>query len=211
MSGTIILLNGPSASGKSSIQKKVQEYFNEPYLSLGIDTLFDQLLPDYYGLGEVEPKGHFKTQDIRWVETVDVEGQPAVKLHVGPIGRRVIQGMHQAIAAYAKAGNPLVIDYILYDSDWFSELVEALAPFKVYYIGIDYPLSVLEERESKRATSPVGHARSHFQTVHHYSQYDLTISDPTLSPTDIALNIQAFIEQTPEPTAFNEYQKLFRS
>ncbi len=100
---------------------------------------FDKVLPDYYGLGEVHPKGYFLEKDIRSVETISIEGKDAVKLHVGPLGRKVISGMHNAIAAYAKAGNNVIVDYILYDSQWFPELVKALEGIKVYYVGLQYP------------------------------------------------------------------------
>ena len=203
--GTIIVLNGPSASGKSSIQKKIQELFNEPYLSLGVDNLFDAVLPDYYGLGMVQPKGTFSQKDIRYIETIEVQGKKAIKLLIGPLGRKVVTGMHHSIAAYAKAGNNVVVDYIPYEKEWFLEFVNALKGIKVYYIGLKYSLQAIEEREKKRATSPVGHARSHYDTVHYFDNYDLVIDDATLSAEEIARNIQHNIDKNPQPKAFVDY------
>lgn len=82
-------------SGKSSIQKKVQEYFDELYIRLGIDNLFDEIIPDYYVLGEFQPKGKFKETAIRSVETLEVDGKKTIKLFIGPIGRRVVSGMYK--------------------------------------------------------------------------------------------------------------------
>ena len=207
--GTVVLLNGPSAAGKTSIQKKFQESFKQPFLRLGIDDLFDKILPDYYGLGEIHPKGNFLEKDIRWVETIAVEGKEAVKLHVGPLGRKVIAGMHQTLAAYAEVGNNIIVDYILYDQEWFPELVKALESVKVYYVGLQYPLEVLEQREKQRANSPVGHSRSHYKQVHHYSKYDLVLNDYNLSPEKLAEIIANYIETNPEPKAFKYYQEKF--
>ena len=207
--GTVIVLNGPSASGKSSVQKKIRELFDKPYLKLGVDNLFDAVLPDYYGLGMIQPKGSFSQEDIRYVETTEVQGKKAVKLIVGPIGRKVITGMHHSIAAYAKAGNNVVVDYILYEKEWFSEFVNTLKGIKVYYIGLKYPLQAIEEREKKRATSPEGHARSHYETVHYFDNYDLVIDDPSLSADEIARNIQRYIDKNPNPKAFIDYLDSF--
>jgi chloramphenicol 3-O phosphotransferase len=189
----VIVINGPSASGKSSIQKKIQENFDEPYLALGIDSLFDNPLPDYYGLKGVHPKGSFAEKDIRYIEVEKIDGQNSIKLYIGPIGRKVISGMHYSIAAYAKQGNNVVVDYISYEKDWPRELEKALSGVQVYYIGIKYPLEIIEARESKRATSPVGHARSHFTSVHEGFKYDLIIDDHELSAEKISLLIKEIV------------------
>lgn len=47
--GTLIILNGPSAVGKSTIQALVQKKFLEKnilYLKIGMDMLFSDALPD---------------------------------------------------------------------------------------------------------------------------------------------------------------------
>ena len=38
-SGKVIILNGPSAAGKSSLQRSIQRLASVPYLSVGIDDL----------------------------------------------------------------------------------------------------------------------------------------------------------------------------
>ena len=51
--------------------------------------------------------------------------------------------MHHSIAAYAKAGNNVAVDYIPYEKEWFLEFVNALKGIKVYYIGLKYPLQAM--------------------------------------------------------------------
>ncbi len=41
----VIILNGPSGSGKSTTQKAIQGLPDVPFLSLGVDNLFDTILP----------------------------------------------------------------------------------------------------------------------------------------------------------------------
>jgi phospho-2-dehydro-3-deoxyheptonate aldolase len=45
--GSIILLNGTSSAGKSTLANAVQEVMDAPYLSLGIDLFFDALPQRY--------------------------------------------------------------------------------------------------------------------------------------------------------------------
>lgn len=194
----LILLNGPSASGKSSIQKEIQKQSSEFYLKAGIDSFFDALLPEpdlsqfekTHELKQYTPDGTF----IRGISLQkDSEGNTLVPLEIGPAGDAVIYGMHKAFAAYVAEGNNLVVDYILYKPEWLPDLQNALKETKVYYIGIKAPLSVLEEREKKRGTSPVGHARSHYDTVHHGFNYDLELDVTHLSPAESAKKILEFV------------------
>src|SRR5260221_11052809 len=113
-------------------------------------------------------------------------------------------GMHRSIAAYANRKNNLIVDYILYKPEYLKDLASALKGQKVYLIGIHAPLDVLEAREKNRGTSPIGHARSHFDTVHEGFIYDLELDVAAISPTEGASKIKAFIEDHPSPKALNE-------
>lgn len=197
--GIVIILNGPSASGKTSIQKEIQKQSETLYLRLGIDNLFDAPLPDP-DISTFEKTKEIKqfTNDgtfIRGVELkTDSEGHQIVPLEIGPAGDKVVYGMHGAIAAYAKKGNNVVVDYILYKPEWLPDLLSNLKGLKVYFIGIKAPLDVLEEREKKRGTSPVGHARSHYDLVHQGMRYDLELDVSKLSPEQSAQRILDYIK-----------------
>lgn len=190
--GTIILMNGPSAAGKSSLQKEVQKQFDEFYIKLGIDNLFDSPLPTPES---VDPQVTKDGQLIRSVEIIkDEQGNQIIPLKVGPAGFKVIKGMHRAIAAYAQQGNNVVVDYILYDQTWLPDLLKALKGLKVYMVGIKLPLEVLEQREKARGTSPIGHARSHYATVHNIMQYDIELDTSKLSSEEAAFKLKEFIK-----------------
>ncbi|MCI5052772.1 MAG: AAA family ATPase [Simkaniaceae bacterium] len=190
----IILLNGPSSSGKTTIQKALQEIAPESYLRIGIDTFFDALIeePD---LSSLETEGKFdqytpQGEYIRGVEqTKDIDGKPIVTLKIGPAGYRIIQGMHRAIAAYCQIGNNLIVDYILYQSEWLSDLKESLKGCTHHFIKVDAPLETIEEREIARSTSPPGHARSHYHTVHNGMEYELELNTLALTPEECARKI----------------------
>lgn len=196
--GTVIILNGTSGVGKSSIQKELVELFDETYLKIGIDNFMVGVLPEKYITGTTPNKE--KVWSSSWSKTDS--NKPIFHLTFGDDGRKIIAGMHYAIAAYAQAGNNIVVDYILYDHAWLAELKKALKDFRVYFIGINAPLDIVEQREKDRATSPQGHARSIYDTVHTGCTYDLSLDTGSMSAHEAALLIKKFVEKNPTPQAF---------
>jgi chloramphenicol 3-O phosphotransferase len=176
--GTVIILNGTSAVGKSSIMRAFQDKHTEPWLGMGIDNFFINLLPF---------KFYFDPQYgvMRGDATEDEQGK-LFTLHIGPEGQKMIRGMHRAIAAYAKAGNNVIVDYIMYDAAWHDDLMSALSGVQVVTVGVTASLPVVQQREKARATSPEGHARSIYHTVHQGWKYDLEINTDELTPEQIA-------------------------
>lgn len=190
--GVVIILNGPSAAGKSTLQKTIQRFAPVPYLGVGVDAFFNDLFPDEHGKLRCKTVANFE-QTLRYV-TIE---NNTVYLHVGAEGRKIVTGMNQAIAAYARAGNNLVVDYIMYDPSWMQELLQALEGCPVYMIGITLPLEILQQREQARSTSPLGHAKSHYDTVHINNAYDMMLDTSILSADQAAEQILNFIEKTP--------------
>lgn len=235
--GKIVILNGPSASGKTTIQKAFQKMMPDFYIRLGIDGLFDAVLPEatdpevmvkkdpklvdpiHYFREGIDQKDWARITDIydqsdahgnlirAGIETTDADGHPLLILQVGPLGNRVIHGMHRAIAAYADAGNNVIVDYILYDQAWLDDLVHVLKGYTVYFVGVRIPLETLEIREKLRATSPVGHARSHYDVVHLPGIYDCEVDTGTMTPQEAAAQIKSCIQTMTHPTAFARIKK----
>ena len=212
--GTIILLNGPSASGKSSIQAALQKKLPSLYLKIGIDTFFDALIdtPDLSNF-EAERKLIQNSNDGKLIRCVklefDSDNKQVVPLEIGPVGDNIIYGMHSAIQAYASKGNNVIVDYILYKRDWLRDLVYSLHGCKVYMIGIKAPLDILEIRELSRGTSPVGHARSHYNTVHQNMIYDLEIDVSKTFPEQSTDLIIDFMKQENHPKSLETLYKKF--
>ncbi|ATB34350.1 chloramphenicol phosphotransferase CPT family protein [Melittangium boletus] len=205
-SGNVIVLNGPSVAGKTSIQKKLQEAFEEPYMAMGIDSILVAMLPTRYFMGTPPDR----EQLLHAESSVDESGAPLFTLRFGPKGRRVVAGMHRAIAAFAEQGNNVIVDYILYERDWLPDLANALRSVNAYFVGVRIPLEILEERERQRATSPRGHARSHYTTVHAHGVYDLEVDTSRASPEECAAQISEYVRTHPQPTAFEQLRKRFQ-
>lgn len=163
--GTVIILNGPSVAGKSSIQKAFQHTMM-PHLwaKVGIDSLFDGAFP------EITPENisYWQSENLmRWIETThDEKNNNIITLFTGHEGDTIAYAMNSAIAAYAKEGCNVIVDYIAYKQEWVDDLTKKLKNIKVIWVKVDISLATLEQREIARGTSPSGHARSHYNTVH---------------------------------------------
>ena len=179
--GSVIILNGPSGVGKSSIIKAFQAQRSEPWLCIGIDNFFIGVLPPKFYL---EDKPEHRSI-MHGIASEDAEGK-LFTLHIGNHGQKVIAGMHEAIAAYARAGNNVIVDYIMYYPEWHDALLKALKGVSVTTVGITASLETVQQREKSRKTSPEGHARSVYATVHKGWNYDLLINTDDKTPEESA-------------------------
>jgi len=181
MAGRIILLNGASSSGKSSIARAVQARIGEPFWHYSIDHLRD---------AGVLPLDRIRTGEFPWP----------------PMREPFFEGFHQSLAAFAQAGNNLIVEHIVETSGWMRRLMTLLAPFDVYFVGVHCPLDELEKRELARGDRRIGDARRDFETIHRHAVYDLEL-DATRPPADNADRlIAAWAERTP-PSAFDRLRE----
>jgi len=191
--GAVIVLNGPSSSGKTSIQKEFQKLMMpDLWVKVGIDNLFDNVLPDI----TAENISFWQSANqIRWIEeTTDESGNKLIPLFIGQQGEKVAYAMNSAIAAYAQNSCNVIVDYIAYKSDWFADLKNKLRNCKTYYVAVDIPLEILEQREEARGTSPKGHARSHYFSVYRQQAYDLRVNSHQHTAAQIAQQLKQLIQ-----------------
>lgn len=177
--GTIIILNGTSSAGKTSIIKALQERLPVPALDMGLDR-FLWMLP------------------MRYLERPlwdDVLGQA---VQAGETGFRLVYGMHRAIYAAAQAGNSILADHVLVERAWVDDCANLFASLPVYLIGVRCPLEVLMQRERSRKDRTLGQASAQFPLVHRYCIYDLEVDTSILSPEQCAMRIIERIKTPPE-------------
>jgi chloramphenicol 3-O-phosphotransferase len=162
------------------------------WIKLGIDNLFDKPMPDI----TLQNLSYWQSPNsIRWVEeSKDDSGNKVITLYVGAEGEKVIYAMNSAIAAYAKNGCNVIVDYIAYNQEWFKDLENKLSGLKTYYVAVEIPLEVLEQREEARGTSPKGHARSHYFSVYGDKKYDLRVDSNKNTAAQIAQQLKQLVE-----------------
>jgi chloramphenicol 3-O phosphotransferase len=84
-------------------------------------------------------------------------------------------GYHASLAAYAGAGNNLILEHILDTPGWQGELARLFAPFDVLFVALHCPVDELRRREQARGDRPVGSAEQDALTIHEGRRYDLEL------------------------------------
>ncbi len=182
--GVIILLNGASSSGKTSLVRALQETLDLPVLDAGIDR-FLWMLPKRY----LNPP--------LWD---DVLGRAT---EAGLTGQRLMSGMHHAIAALARAGNHIVADHVLVDPRWVDECARLFCDLPAYFVAVRCPLDVLEQREQQREDRTLGQARAQFDLVHAHGVYDQEVDTSLASPAQCAQQVVDLVRSGRPPQAFS--------
>ena len=178
--GKIILINGASSAGKSTLALGLQARLEEPFLHYSFDHF-------RVAGANILPMERIRKKQFDWALM-----RPAF-----------FAGLQRSLVAFAGAGNNLIVDHIVETEDWMNQLVDLLAPFDVFFIGIHCPLAELERREAARGDRRIGEAQADFAAVHDHCQYDLELksSEPAERLVDLAL--LAWRRRKP-PSAFEQ-------
>ncbi len=195
--GNIIILNGTSSSGKSSILRALQEIMDEPYLDAGIDKFLWMLPRRYIN----EPAYWQRVYQYEWPQP------DQLMIRAAPLGHQLMDGMHQAIAALAQAGNHVVADHVLAEPAWVRQCAALFSNLPAWLVHITCPLAVLEERERARRDRTLGQARAQFHLVHAHAICDLEIDTAQHDVNACAKIIKQHMLAGPPPTAFAKLAK----
>ena len=107
--GHVVILNGTSSSGKTTLAHRLHDLADELWLVTGQDDFTKSLLPHYVQSGEAgtaeRPEGFLFARDLTG----------SVHVEVGPTGRRVLAGYRRAVAALAHSGTNVVVAEAKFD------------------------------------------------------------------------------------------------
>jgi chloramphenicol 3-O phosphotransferase len=206
--GSVILLNGTSSAGKSTLANAIQDVMDAPYLSLGIDCFFEALPQRYRArlAPDVVPPPQ-AYEGVVWVCTESGE-HGFRELLVGPVGQRLWSGMRHAAAALARRGNHVILDDVILDHEALVDYGAALDGVPTLLVGVTCPPTVLEAREVARGDRVRGLAAAWLPLVErHAPPYDVTVDTSFSSPEEGALAIKAAAEQKQWSRAFTQLKE----
>ena len=114
-----------------------------------------------------------------------------------------LEGFHRSVAAFAGAGNNLIVEHIVETEAWMNRLLDLLAPFDVFFIGVHCPLPELLRREAGRSDKARAEAEADFSMVHNHCHYDLELDSTRPVEELVDLAISAWKDRQP-PSAFEQ-------
>lgn len=152
MEKQIILLNGPSSSGKSSLSKTLQtlirEKRNEDYVVISID--------DFMKLSTEET--------IYEDDVYEISGD-----------------MCAAALESLKTAQGVIIDHVITSERIYQQLLDLLGRYPIRRVHVACPLEVLLQREFARQNRCLGSAEASFTYLYPKEGYDLTVDTSAMT------------------------------
>lgn len=145
--GKIIVLNGVSSSGKTTLAKELQDAFDEPYMRLSID--------DFINMMPVQ----------------------MIKTDLGNTVYKCQTIMLQTIIMLSDAGINVVVDNIMLTYfQTLKQYISALYDYPVLFVKVDCPPHELRRREADRGDRAIGQGESQIDDLEPKTMYDITVN-----------------------------------
>lgn len=169
MATDVIVLNGGSSSGKSSLARCLQDVLPEPWLTFGVDDLI-RAMPaamqdsdagiEFAADGGVVVGEEFRVLDVAW---------------------------SRGIAAMARAGARMIVDDVFLGGPASQDRWRAaLDGLEVLWVGVRCDPDVAAPREAARGDRIGGMAASQATVVHDGVRYDLEVDTSRTATRDCA-------------------------
>lgn len=148
----VVLLNGASSSGKSTLAKFLQKYIKgnrkEEYVIISIDEFLNM--------------------------TVDEPIYEDDVFEISPL-------LCQKALNILKSGQGVIIDHVITSERIYKQLTEILQEYKLIKVQTECPINELKRREKERKNRYVGSAEASYEYLYPKKGYDLTLNTLELS------------------------------
>lgn len=168
MTAQILVLNGASSAGKSSLGRALQRQLGVGWFMLGVDDLLAAILPfgDDPDLFEVGSGGVVRTTDAF---------------------RRAEAAWYAGVAAIARQAPGVILDEVLLDGAASqARLSTALAGPTLIWVGVVCELAVGVRREQLRGDRVPGLHAGQRDLVHDGVRYDYVVDTSSRSANEVA-------------------------
>jgi chloramphenicol 3-O phosphotransferase len=195
----VILLNGCSSAGKTTLALKLQQLLPEPYQHVALDQFRDGMPSRVRGFNS--PDGDPGAQGLNVVPE-QRGGDWVTKIEFGDYGERVLASMRRTIASLCQSGCSVIVDDLLFKRAYLDDYINVLEPKNTWFIGVHCNIEIVHAREAQRPGRFPGTATSHFEQIHqHGVAYDLEVDTSFASPKDVAEQIVARLATPPQAFA----------
>jgi chloramphenicol 3-O phosphotransferase len=179
--GRIILLNGASSSGKTTLGRALQ-----------------QVLPGTWFLFPVDALGAMRSQAVGGMDQVGTD----------EVLERTRRGYHRAVAGLVSAGNDVIMDYPLSEPWRLTDLLDVLMGVDVVLIDVHCSADELDRRESARGDRPLGLSRT--QQVFVHDDRDIVVDTTSTDADTVAATIVRELSALAGERAFDRLRTRLR-
>jgi chloramphenicol 3-O phosphotransferase len=181
--GRLVLLNGPSSSGKTTLSQAVAARLSTPWLVLPVD-LFHQIRtrPD----ADLTPR--------QWNDVL----------------RRTRAAYHRALTGAVTSGCDVLADHVLNEPWRLDDLLRLTVGLDVLLVHVTCSTAELKRRETARGDRDPGAALIQQRLVFQHGDCDLTV-DTTYGPDEPAAALLELIRKPPPDRAFDRLRRRRRA
>ena len=181
-SGRIVLLNGPSSAGKTTLAKAVARRLTTPWLVLPVD-LYHQI--------RTRPSPDLT--DRQWHD----------------VFHRTRAAYHRALVGAAAVGCDVLGDHVLSEPWRLDDLLRLSAGLDVLLVHVTCSTAELRRREKSRSDRDPGTALRQQRLVFQHGDCDLAV-DTTYGPDEPAAAVLELIRHPPQGRAFDRLRESRR-
>lgn len=171
----IVVLNGTSSSGKTTVARAFQEVADSLFLNFSIDSILSAL-----------PGSVIE----RLVAGKGIPGVPVLEMHFA---------FFACVKELAALGRDLVIDDAITSRAQAERLLAAVEGHQVLFVSVSAPAEVLAERERARGDRTVGMAVRQLETIDQWFEYDVKVDTSVVSPQEAAMQILSALRSAGVP------------
>ena len=183
--GKIILLNGVTSAGKSTLAKELQAAFDEPYYYVALDTFNGIICPFAAG------NGKFQDPEIM---------------------NKAVAVMHLLIRDFSQKGLNVIVDHILCDyGNWFNDCINVLHEYPVMFVQVGCEREELFRRARNRGyTTPerLNQIDQQLEKIHKHGIYDVVISTSADTIEENVIKIKQALPNYNKWTAFKRLKQI---
>ena len=178
--GKVILLNGVSSSGKTTLANMIQEQSKEKYYHIQQDIFCTMVHGKFYN------KDYENTEDA------------------------AVLAMYNFVLSLCQNGENSIVDTVILDSKekWLRASVELLKDMPVTFVKVNCPLHELEKREVKRGDRKVGLSRLQMDNMK-FNTYDIEVNTFEMPIEECVEKINETIGKSSELNVFSKLNKMY--
>jgi chloramphenicol 3-O phosphotransferase len=176
MTGRVLLLNGPSSAGKTSLSHALSDLLPTPWHVFPVD----------------EVHAMRSRPDLRGVTGIDWES----------VFHSSRAGYHRAVAGLAHAGCDVIADHVLSEPWRLADLLDVTRGLDVLMVHVTCDPDVLAAREAARGDREPGAALRQLGSVFKHGDCDLTLDTTSTSAEACAADVARLLDNPPADRAF---------
>jgi chloramphenicol 3-O phosphotransferase len=172
-SKAVILLNGVSSSGKTTLASELHDLLDEICFVSSLDNFLSSTF---------KPSNSRQIIDDKILEN-------AIKAYL------------LSSAQVVRTGFMVIVDMVVQEESWIDLILGAFTDLEIYLVGLNCDLDTLTYRERMRRDRVNGIAKFQFEKVHVQMTYDLILNSSVLTPSQMAEKTHQLLQHN-RPHAF---------